>query len=999
MTSWVRLAGIERFNRLRWALALVLVAFPVADVWAQVGTTWARTIGTLCLEGVPLASRRVLAVDNENGTKIETFSVRYVHSGGSRRPTVRVFRNPPTAPFALAKCSELTGELLFQGEISDLSIETGRETAPGSAPAVLRIDANKLDMELTRVTSGAVPLYGGSLLFGAEGAIAASGRAWIKNKSRLVATSDQPPEGAVDITSWGRRLVGAKVTLPGASAPSAVDMSAGNTNISVRVPLKGGDAELLDGTFSTSDAQLSADTLRLPGSIFGSAKGFAGLLKLVASSNGVQLQLLDVALGADTTQLDAPISRITARAFDGKIKSILAVVPRSGDSLLPTDVRISDISGKAQGCVYLTGGVVLVATDTCALGVQNASANAGSFSLSADNVKQMLPASFLTKAGGVVLTAAYAADQETFSGRLSSTNLKLGAFELAGNSVQLERLTPASGKIRIPFSFSTPASEGSWSVRLPDGKVTLEGALEELRGKGEILVDVPNLGAWEVQVPAGDLAFKGRVSAAYEPLVLGGKPSFGSAALSFWSKSSLRITAAGATGSIGAVADVLTLADPVLALGKGSPFTIRGPAKFAAAVEISHDLANGNATLDKGSLLLEQVKAYTRPGESADVGDIRVWDAEVTMGRLDARIGDGSNEFSAEGLSIAAPRMQSLPNADAAQLAWVGTMPKPITVKKVSGPIDRDAKGALTVTKVKVEDLSISVRDVALGQGRTLRFRGGSLDATVQNWSDDLLVGKLVLRNANASGSQATKEGALAGTIAISELALDITGGTPAAPIGTGALTTLALNLSTDSKVEIKESCDGQTDFQGVPVRVSVQTGPIFLQVRLDKGNLVGSGGALMTAASLRSTSQYECRARVIDWTIQKEQRAIYDYPCPTWSEPFRTCRGWTTILPEISIAFDRLIRVRSLSADGFFTFLDLSVDGGDIKGCGRAGAVLPLADVSYFITPRSSIGIVNSIFQEITDATSRPFASAIVSGFGGLVGSILPQTKNGLCS
>jgi hypothetical protein len=323
-----------------------------------------------------------------------------------------------------------------------------------------------------------------------------------------------------------------------------------------------------------------------------------------------------------------------------------------------------------------------------------------------------------------------------------------------------------------------------------------------------------------------------------------------------------------------------------------------------------------------------------------------------------------------------------------------------VRLPRVEGSILKDdTTRALKVGDVVVTKMQAELRDVRLGQGKALRFEGGALTVAIAEYGPEKIVGQLGLRDAYIKSSSPNPHGMTNVSTSVSSLDINITGGKPAAPNGTAKLATRYLELETDSQIEIKESCDGVPNFGGVPVRANVSSGPVLIDATVEAGGLKGTGVAVVTAAQVKDRGKYKCQAKVVDWPVVKEQRATYDYPCPTWSKPFRTCRGWTVVVPQVNVVFDRVIEVRSFQAAGFFVAMGLTLEGGDkIKSCGKLGAVTPLADISYYVTPRSSIPILDSIVKEIIDQTARPFTSAFVSGAGALYGSIMPLTPEGLC-
>ena len=154
--------------------------------------------------------------------------------------------------------------------------------------------------------------------------------------------------------------------------------------------------------------------------------------------------------------------------------------------------------------------------------------------------------------------------------------------------------------------------------------------------------------------------------------------------------------------------------------------------------------------------------------------------------------------------------------------------------------------------------------------------------------------------------------------------------------------------------------------------------------------------------ADVNSTGGYTCaKKNAIDYKVWPEEIAKYHYPCPTWHYPLRMCEGWTRIIPEFRIKFDRNIVVRQVKIDGFFTAVALTLNGNDkIRACGRYGGALPLMDASYYVTPHTNWDELNTILDSVIKEVSRPFASALMSGLGYLATIFMANLTNaGLCS
>lgn len=979
------------------AASLLAVALP--SVQAQ---TWGRTIGTMCVEGIPTSSVRTLNTEVINGIAVKTFRVAYEAAAGSRG-RVRLFREAPKAPSPLSTCSELTGNLLFEGAIRELKIDEARESSE-----VLRIDKDKLYVDMARTKSNLSPLYGGSLQLGQDGAVAASGRAWLRNGEQLIAEAGKPATGSLDVTSWGRRLQDVKVVLPGTAQETLLDMDAGNKNVTIRVPFDGGPTQLINGSFVAKDTSIRVDALDLPGSRFEGYAGTAARISVDADAQGVRFNLADMPFQASRSILQVGQSEATSANVQGSVKSINASSPRSGDRLTLDALTVGEVLARGADCQHTVRTALVAAAEACTATSAIADASRRRLTFNAADTKSMIGAPMFERAGASQLTtlaSTVTPSSGDFTGRFVEASTRFGTLEMGNQIVEVRSPAESSGRLEFPFAFSVPPAQGTWRVRLPDGKLAITGSLRELRGKGVASVDLAKPKDWSIEIGKGDFAFDAGVEAVLEPLLYDSKPQFGGVGLRFSTHTPIRVTATGASGALLAGADALLVADPVVSLGDApAAMILMGPAKFDAGVELSYQLADGRIEVETGRLLVENAKLVTRQGQPGDLGEIRITDGSVGFQKLEAGFKEGKGKAVLTGLSLAAATLQSKPRAANTtagnQLTWTGRPHGPISVGTAEGAIVKDeATRALKLGDVFVSSLLAQLNDVRLGQGKALKFEGGSLRVAIAEYGPERVVGELGLRDAYINSSSPNDHGMTHVSTSVAALDVRITGGSPAAPNGTAKLATRYLELKTDSKIEIKESCDGVPDFGGVPVSVDVKSGPILLDLVVEGGGLKGGGLALLTSAHVKDRGKYKCQARVVNWKVSDEQRAIYDYPCPTWSKPFRMCRGWTVVVPEIKVNFDRVIEVRSFEAVGAFVAMGLKLEGDDkIKSCGKLGGAVPLVDISYYVTPRSSIPILDKFFKEVIDHTARGFTSAFVSGTAGLYGMIMPVTPDGLC-
>ena len=112
------------------AAALGVLALTSASAAVAQADTWSRTIGSMCIAGIPAATVRMVDRANVDGIAVNTFTLDYKRPRDRGQPIVRIFRAPPEKGALLSTCAELKGEVLFEGDIQELRIVRGRETAP-----------------------------------------------------------------------------------------------------------------------------------------------------------------------------------------------------------------------------------------------------------------------------------------------------------------------------------------------------------------------------------------------------------------------------------------------------------------------------------------------------------------------------------------------------------------------------------------------------------------------------------------------------------------------------------------------------------------------------------------------------------------------------------------------------------------------------------------------------------------------------------------------------
>lgn len=985
-------------------LGTVLLA--AALMSAPASAHWNRIIGTFCIQGIPDKARNVVGTGSVDGVEYEDFDVDYRHSKDSDPwPIVRVFKDIPQAPGHLPDCSDLNGEVVLEGRVRYLKIKKGRETVPGEPKAILILPANALDIELVRAKAE-MKLFGGTMRVG-KGIAAASNSGWasITNKVRISVQGGAVAQGAIELESWGRDLIGAKVVMPGTDRPTTLNMSSGNTKVTVQLPLAGGDTIFQLGKFTAKKVPLAAPAVVLPGAKFGGFNGVATDVALKADKDAVNLVISNLGYTTSISRFQAPLSLVATGAATGSIESIVAAAGRGGDAIALHGPEVTNLVTDAKDCGYDMAGASLVGASTCNVSVLKGKGVERNWSFSSGKPSSLFAASALKTAAAVKFTSVVNDDNEDFKGVLEDAVVQFGAMGLQKQQMLLANPTGPAGAIKIPFSLEAAPGSGTWSLSLPDGKLSVEGTLSAAKIKGLVTLDLADISAYAVDIAKNDLAFQGKVAVTHEPYLYGARPSYGALGLGFSSDTDLHITKDGGTGTIAASSDVLVLADPIIALGdEDEALVLTGLHRFAAGVVLAFDLKTGNGEVRTGVLQVAGVKLRNKPGKAGDLGGVRMWEGEATLGQLQAKFHDGSGAFGIYNVGLQAKKLGAVPKGDddgpGNQLVWTGTLKTALGIQSIEGEIVKDPETkALKIEKPLITEAKVGLSDIQMGQGNSLRMQGGDLDVHLAKWGEESAKGSLSLRDSHLASREKNDNGMVDIEFDLEVLDVRIDGGTAKAPNGRGKLRTKNIDLQTDIMFKINESCEDKPDFQGPKVHVSVKSGPSDIDFTVAGGAIKGDGEAKNAVIYAHSTEEYDCHAKFIRWVVWEEKRAIYHYPCPTWRYPSRMCEGWTRVLPEFSINFDRKIKVRHLEIPSFFTKVTINIDGTDkIKACGKYGPVIPLADLSYYLTPDTSWDGLDNILDAVMDAASRPFASQLITSVGALAGNLMMLDKGVGC-
>jgi hypothetical protein len=1012
-------------------------------------STWGVTIGSMCVEGIPESAVKIHDTEDLDGVEVHIFSINYSSEKQGGKALVRVFRETPKSQQPLAKCSELEGQLLFEGTAVKFNITKGRKTDAHIKPSVLRLDPHALDVELIRTKSNLTPLFGGQLQLGVDGAIAPSARTWITNSEMIVSTSGNVATGSVDVKSWGRLLKGLKVILPGDNVTTSLDMDAGNTNVLVRVPLSGGMTELLQGTFKAIKQELKSDRLTLPGVVLTKMVGRAGSIELIAentddtiSDNKIRFSINNLDYDSNTVRLEGIHSAIDTIDANGTIKVIAASAPRSGSSLVLTEPVVIDATADGSGCSYAFMQNELARAMQCKTGVKKVADNLENYEFRAFNVEKLVGGSAISSTGEILFTSIATGNNEKFSGRIAEVTAELGALKLAGQTLLLDNpLSLTGGRVSFPFSFNLPSNQTHWSFKLPDGKVTTTGKLKKLLAKGVISTSPDRPSDWIIEIPKNDFAFAASVETVHEPYLYGSAPNYGKVTISITANTNLTIKSKESEGTLLAEASVFSLPNFKLALGKEeNAMILNGPNLFDGAVQLTFSLKNGNTQITRGNLLLKNAKLVNQIGKPGDIGDILLHDAEINLNKLQVSFADNHGNIALEGFTIVASKIESKPrqanSGDDDQLAWAGKpisttpmsiasitakiAPKPETHSESAPPANGDPspvsvtqsqaqedvdslKNALHLDQVQVHDLKVALKDVSLGKGRVLNFIGDELHINFSNINPNNYLGKILLTNAKLNSSETKDPDTFTNISAdIDKLEIDITGITPKGAEGSATLIIKDISVDADSIFTIKTSCKERPDFGGIPINTQVKANNITMNLILQNGLLKGAGKSTdITLTQIKERSNYICNNNIIDKEIVSEVRAEYDYPCPTIAKPFRLCRGWTVLVPAVRVDIDSVLEFHHLRLAGFFTELTLKLKEGDDKVvvCGKKGMPVPLVDYSFTLKPHTGLPVLDDVWEQISKSVTRPILSSITSELFATYGLFKTFDGVGICT
>lgn len=994
-------------NKLILSSAVFVGALAPYQALAAPVPTWSRTIGNVCMQGIPITARSIESAETNNGVVIEQFRVDFNATAPSSTTIVRVFRSPPEGTTPLTRCQDLKGDVLLEGRIKKLTIRGARETGAGVTPAFFEIGSNAgsfIDIELTKVKSTLAPLYGGQIELGKSGSIAPSELAWIRNAGPIQTSTGAPGIGAIDIETWGRNLKGARVQLPGSTEQVRTDLSAGNSNVTLRVRLDGTSTELRKGQLTSGPLRISGDVIGFPGASFNDFNGRSAALEVKASDSGVETKLSNLTYTASASNFGTSDTKGNAISTTGRIATIAGLGSRSGEAISFAEPTLLDHNVTGQACSYSHYNAILTEADACRFAIPTARAGLFEGLFETENPRTMIAPEAIFPAGTLQWKLRSSDGIDALTGAITNARVKLGALTVADTKLDFAQPAISSAELRFPFAISIGPANGSWSFSYEGNEATLKGRLQELLLRGDVSVPILAPSEWKISVAQNNFRFGGGISGEVKPHIYGGAPLYAAGTdLRFRATTDLEIAKSRRSGKVDTDIAIFALSNIDLELGeRAANMVLKGPVSFSAGASLRYDIDRGSAELTRGKFDLANVLLHSKPGTHGDIGTVRVHDAKLKVGRIfaDFDLAAGGGQVGLEDLTLAIGRVEQRPDVGADQTKWSGDLASPLSIGAVGATIRPNPKsGALELGDETIQQVKLDLAKPRFGQGRDLKFGGKSLSLDFPEISKSNIVGTLKLRDAGIYQNEADAEFMINGL----DLTLNFLGGPIDKPFGNGRLSTgpVAANIDTDLKIEF-EACDGTPRFRSLPVNVQFATTGVDLDLNMAGGKFKANGSTGVSGSVIKNTGSYECKKKLVAWRVVKEVRAKYKYPCPTWRKPFRMCKGWTTVIPEIRADVERSLRIRRLYAPGVFSSVTLDIshdeEGTTFKRCLKKGLFVPAMDVSYFITPKSNISIADSIIKEIIDLHSRPFMSTFTSSLVAGIGNSVMFTKNGWC-
>jgi hypothetical protein len=910
-----------------------------------------------------------------------------------QHPIIRFFRSVPTGGLG-STCRDLKGDVVLSGEIDRIRLNATSSVYEPGKPAFLRIDPEGLSVTVGHVQSGLATLFGGSIDL-------AGSKAWIEHSEQLINIEGQPPQGSIEITSWARRLKGAKLVLQDGAPPKSFDMSSLRENVTIKVPLTGATTELLVGGFTGSPSEIALDKFVLPVVTFEKPSLDIGTVTVERDRKDTSLTLLRTSVRYQTV---AAMSQRTTLSLTSAglstIDRLASGTSPSGAVMLLHSVTLEGLFAKGSQCASQVANTSFVKAGVCALKVSKADDRTGQFDVSTEDV-QSVAFSFVF-APVAATTVAYSinrtGDNETFGGRVTPYVAHIG--RLAFDQLQDLIFTPSTitgPAIKIPVSVSIANAGGSLSFANQQGKASVQGTLSRFKLGATFVISPADPSPWSLNISKGDLTFAGSALVALEPVLYGGKPDFVGLGISFGALSDLNINSHASIGLVQFTPDLTTVLDPTISLGRSSEGVVfKAPARLDAKATLSVNISNGAINVENGQLTIDDAKAVVEPNHPATLGDVKVEDGSAQFGHLQAVFTNGLGKIEVDSFQATAQRLSSVPSSEGGQVAdqisWSGRAADVLKSDVIAADVGRnpDNSKRLKFEHVVVKNTCVKLADADIGNGGALKAHGKSLQVCVDIWSDAEMKGKLEFRD----GAITAETGDAEGSIGIPSIGIHVTSGTPAQPNGDAQVVTANLSIAAKTNIPLTLRCKGLPDFQPINGSTDVSAPVAIVVATMTGGVLKGSGGVAFLKGHFHNTSQYDCTGEILDWKLWNAVKIKTYVWCPTWKQPGRTCMKEITIIPEGRVTIDSRTKVYSLTADANATNPRFAInrEGGKTKVKACAGSFVqatPLIAVSYTFQPRTPVPGFDRFIGDLTGYIAAPFESALLTVIANFLTSI----------
>jgi len=896
------------------AIAATVTQFVTVSTHAEMGKKFDVIIGAMCLGDLPREARRVIRTIQHGSDAYEDWTLQWDAPPDDARPIIRLFRKVQTSDPSVT-CQEMKGDVILSGYIDQIRL-TARTSMPGNAAAArIIVEPGGLRLQTGHVSSGLAPLFGGAIDL-------AGSKAWIENHLRVAIVEGSQPEGALEVTSWARKIQSARLALQNGAPAGTFDLSSGEENVTLLIPLDGSYTELLKGRFVGTPGPVTLDLYDLPSMSFHQVTLDPGQLSIERNRQMTALHLEDSGLTFATAEVTSKRTSVSLGLGTGHIAHITTQISPSADLIAITDARVEKTDLESSNCVTLIGGAPFIKSRHCLSDLAVAERTSVSYRLTASEIGS-LGASYLlqpTDTTSATYSVIADASEETFAGKVTEFRAQVGALHFETlHELVMSRASLSATRIQIPIDIDLPNGGGQVVRDIDGSQIILEGQLGQLQFHGTMTLEAGNPSFWRVGVAKGDFAFKACSLVTSAPVVYGGQTQFIGAGIAFQTLTDIQVDQSGASGQVLFAPDVTVVLDPQISLGRSPEgITFKAPARFDAKASFSINLGNGAADVEAGRVSIENAAAVVEPGHPATVGDVKIEDGSIRFSRLQAQYAGGRGHAELSKLEVSAKRLSSVPQSEggkvADQVSWSGQAQDLLRSDLLAAEVERSSLNGkrLKLERVVIRDTCIAVTDATVGRENAFMVHGESLRVCADIWSDIDLHARFTFRNGVVIGQTDQAEGG----IGIPAIDLNITSGPPTRPNGDGRIITRDINVSANTPIPISFHCIGVPDFQPINARTKISAAAAVLGVTLTTGRLRGSGIISFVRGHLQNTSDYDCRGELINWKLWNAVKVKTDVPCPTWSEPLRFCFKEITVIPEGRVAIDSRTRVYFLSAD-----------------------------------------------------------------------------------